>query len=422
MNKKILLSVFISIISCLSVKLNAQEVKPIYIVHVNLGNFQLSQTVIDELLRSNPEFENRPVKILRPNLDTINNSFAASPWGFQTGNSRENNEIRDDLTPVLKNTKLGWFEDLERQNIQPEIFIINGHHFVGLGFESDTSWPTDYKDEYGEKIVLPYSSIFFQTLVESSKKHNIIKKFFSNIKLVFIGGCEGLTNLEPKENGISGGALQPDEIFFKIHSGEKKLMLGDATKGTGLLGYKDELVSLYPGDFTENEEDEICIDPVKKLHCEVFNVNRILPESGLWDGSHVYNRAYVMKRMFPNALAIFGFFTPSPLKPGPIWKAAFNSARDKLKRNNLLQPLLSNTTSVETKKEIIQKLRIAWTSSTQRLNKKMRKGVLVNRISGSITPAYPDLDINGLFAYEPGQKEFPEAPAYAPYEVRNDSK
>ncbi len=402
----------------ISVTLNAQTVKPIYVVHVNLGNTQLSQNVVEELLRPNANFKNRPVILLRPNLDVKENPFAVSRWGRQTGLTRQNGEIKYDQTPVLTNRMTAWFEDLERKDIHPEVFIINGHHLVGMGFESDNTWETNVKSQFGETIELANRSLYMQTIVRSREYHPVVKKFFDGIKLVFIGGCEGLTNLEPKEFGLSGRALSSEEIKTKYFAGDKNLLLGNVAQGTGLAGYKADLVRVYPGEYTFNDSDEVCVDKANGLHCEVHNVNRILPDSGLWDGQHMYNLPLQMKKLFPRAYAVFGFNTPSPTTPGVIWKSTFNETREKLMLNNFFQPLLSDETPSNLKQEIIQRMRISWTRATQQLNKRSRNGKVVNRISGSITPAFPELDKNGLFAYEVGAKDFAEAPAFAPYEIR----
>ena len=141
----------------------------------------------------------------------------------------------------------------------------------------------------------------------------------------------------------------------------------------------------------------------------MYAIDRMLPDSGLWDGSDMYNIPLKMKRLFPNALGIFGFHRPSPFTPGGIWRSAFNQARLAAKTNNILVPLLSDSVSVEQKKMMVQKLRIGWTRASFALNR--------GRANGSITPAFPDLDQNGLFAYEPGAHELPGAPKFAPYEV-----
>ncbi len=402
-----------------AVTLNAQTVKPIYVVHVSLGNNQLAQNVVEELLRPNPNFQNRPVIMLRPNIDVQDNPFAVSKWGRQTGLTRPGNEIKTENTPLLNDRMLQWFEDLEAKDIHPEVFIINGHHLVGMGFESDDTWETKIKSQFGQPIELSHRNLYFPTIIKSKNQFPVMARFFDRIKLVFIGGCEGLANLEPKEFGISGRALSPEEIKAKIDNGQKKLMLGDAASGQGLEGYRDDLVRVYPGSYTAKSDDEICVDMVNRLHCETFFVNRILPDSGLWDGNHMYNMPYQMKRLFPNAIGVFGFNTPSPVTPGNIWKMAFNESRRKLQTDNFFQSLFSDEVSVSQKKEIIQRLRISWTKATQQLNGRTRNGQTINRISGSITPAFPELDFNGIFAYEAGAPTYAEAPVFAPYEIRD---
>ena len=406
----------------LSVTLNAQTVKPIYVVHVSLGNNQLAQNVVEELLRPNPNFQNRPVIMLRPNIDVQDNPFAVSKWGRQTGLTRTGNEIKNENTPLMTDKMVQWFEDLEAKDIHPEVFIVNGHHLVSMGFESDNTWETKYKSQFGLPIELSQRNLYLPTIIKSRSHFPAIARFFDHIKLVFIGGCEGLANLEPKGNGISGRALTPAEIKTRIEGGQKKLMLGDSSTGDGLEGYRDDLVRVYPGSYTNRAEEEVCVDTSNKLNCEIFDVNRILPDSGLWDGNHMYNMPYQMKRLFPKALGVFGFNTPSPVTPGNIWKQAFNESRRKLQIDNFFQNLISDDVSTAQKKEIIQRLRISWTKATQQLNSRTRNKKIVYRISGSITPAFPELDRNGIFAYDPGAPIYAEGPAFAPYEVRDASE
>ncbi len=415
-----LISILLTLIG--TVTLNAQSVKPIYVVHVNLGNTQLSKYVVEELLRPNSQFKNRPVILLRPNLDVKDNPFAVSKWSHQAGLTRQNSELKNELTPLMNQNMLKWFDDLEAKNIQPEVFIINGHHLLGMGFESDNTWDTGYANQFGENIELGNRALYFQTVIQSKNKFPILKRFFDRIKLVFIGGCEGLANLEPKENGLSGRALTPVEIKQRYFGGQKNLMLGDISKGAGLAGYKADLVRVYPGSYVDKESDEACVDRVNKMHCETYDVNRILPDSGLWDGQHIYNMPLQMKKLFSNAYGVFGFYTPSPREPGAIWKYAFDRTRQKLKTDNFFQRLLSDEVSVDQKKEIIQTMRISWTSATQLMNKRYRNGKVVTRISGSLTPSFPDLDKNGIFAYEESASDFPEGPRFAPYEVRDDNQ
>lgn len=311
---KMVLSLFVLAIS---VAVNAQTVKPIYVVHVSLGNNQLAQNIESELSRVSSEFKNRPVVVLRPNLDVADNPFYVSKWGRQTGLSRPGNEIVQENTPILTDKMAAWFEELEQKDIHPEVFIVNGHHLVGMGFESDDVWETKYKSQFGNPIELAMRSFYFPTMIRSKKFFPAVKRFFDGVKLVFVGGCEGLANLEPKENGTSGRALTPEEIKSRYFGGQKALMLGNLSKGEGLGGYKADLVRVYPGSYQYGSQEEVCVDSANKLHCEVFDVNRVLPDSGLWDGLHMYNMPYQMKLAFPNALAIFGFATPSPLSPEP---------------------------------------------------------------------------------------------------------
>lgn len=388
--------------------LKAEPVKPIYVVHIRMGNAELAQTVESELRRSLPNSENRPIVFLRPNINVANNPFGISRYNFEMGYSRTMSGNRDDLIPLLNSEMTKWFADLEAKDIHPEIFILNGHHTPGLGFYSNSTWDTKRKDQFGQSIEFYNQALFMPSLYKSAEKIPVVNRFFSKIKMVFIGGCWGLANLQPKEFGDHGRLLTKREIYNFYQAGQLDRALGTLKNPHSLAYQKNELTTIYSDDYAKNESGETCLDNTK-THCERYAIDRILPDSGLWDGSDMYNIPLKMKRLFPNALGIFGFHRPSPYNPGAIWRSAFSQARSVLKTNNILIPLLSDSVSIETKKTMIQKLRIAWTKASFALNR--------GRANGSITPAFPELDQNGPFAYEPNAREFPSAPKFAPYEV-----
>lgn len=405
-----------AVLMTISLSTYAKTVKPIYVVHVNLGNTQLSDNVIREIQRTNENGENRQVIVIKPNLDTNENPFAVSRYGFEMGLSRMNGEIRNEEVPVFSAKMLSWFQGLEDQNIHPEVFILNGHHVAGVGFYSDTQW--DKKLSNNNTVELPTRALFTQTLIRSKKQFPVVKRFFETIKLAFIGGCEGLANFEPKEHGHYGRALSTEEIRQRFQTGNKETILGNISKRIGLAYFKFDLAKTYQ-EFTDEPNEEICVDQNSKRGCETYDVNRILPEAGLWNEDHPFNMPYIMKHLFPNAYGVFGFSTPSPLKPGIMWETAFNDARRTLAINNILAPLLSDEVSLGEKRNLIQSLRVAWTRSTYRLNSRTVGSRTIHRVSGSITPAFPDLDQNGIFAYGTNDTETFEAPKYAPYEFRN---
>lgn len=388
--------------------LKAQAAKPIYVVHLRMGNGELAETIESELKRTLPNEANRPIVFLRPSMNAANNPFGVTRSSFNMGYSRTMNGNRDDLIPLFNSEMVKWFSDLEAKNIRPDIFIINGHHTPGLGFYSNSTWNTGVKDQYGQAIEFYNQALFMPSLYKSAEKIPVVNRFFANIKMVFIGGCWGLANLQPKEFGDHGRLLTKVEIFNAYKSGQMNVAKGSLSNPHSLAYQKNELTTIYADDYSKNAAGETCTDSTK-THCERYAIDRILPDSGLWDGSDMYNIPLKMKRLFPNAYGIFGFHRPSPFNPGSIWRSAFSKARTVLKTNNILSSLLSDSVSNETKKTMVQKLRIAWTKSSFALNR--------GRANGSITPAFPELDQNGPFAYEPNSLELPGAPKYAPYEV-----
>ncbi|MBC7742716.1 MAG: hypothetical protein H7061_10990 [Bdellovibrionaceae bacterium] len=403
----------------LSLSTQARTVKPIYVVHVNLGNTQLSENVVREIQRAGSTTETRPVIVIKPDLDRADNPFAVSKYGFEVGSAFVNGEFNEAGVPVFSAKMLDWFQELENKNIKPEVFIINGHHSIGLGFSSDAEWNMKDKNQPERSYELSMRSLYLPTILKSQQRFAVVKRFFENIKLAFIGGCEGLANLEPKEFGVSGRALKLDEIKERYETGDRKIIVGDKAAGTGLAHYKYDLATTYNEHFTENASDEACFDSVLKRGCQVHHVERILPDSGLWSDSHPYNRPLQMKQLFPKAYAVFGFNTPSPLRPGIIWENTFAEARRSSAVTNILAPILSDEISLAEKRNLVQKLRVAWTKSTLRLNKRGIGNKVVNRVSGSITPAFPELDANGIFAYGNGESEVSGAPKFAPYEIRS---
>jgi hypothetical protein len=73
---------------------------------------------------------------------------------------------------------------------------------------------------------------------------------------------------------------------------------------------------------------------------------------------------------------------------------------------NIIGTIVAPQTDETLRKKVIEALRKNWTIQTYRMNRK--------RPSGSITPAYPDLDANGSFNVRVSK----DTPRYAPYEDR----
>ncbi len=373
------------------------KTRPVYILHVRLGNAELAQNIDSELKRSFESSTGATVEFIRPDLNAADNPFLVTGKNFLTS--------KDGQIPLIPASRLSWFENLIAQNKMPDIFIINGHHVPGLGFHSDTTYEAPEKNADGESLQLYTKSLFMPSIHKSIETYPILKKFFSRTKLVFVGGCWGLSNFEQKSNGISGDYLNPEKLA-QIYLTNKSAVIGSSGNRHSLEGQRWELATIYGGDFTRSAANESCSDS-SKLICDKYHADRVMPDSMLFDGSHRFNQPHWYKKSFPNALGVFGFFSPSPRTPGSIWQSTFNQSRERMKINNVLLPLFDEATSIQAKKTIIQSLRISWTRATYLINR--------NRPSGSITPAFPDLDKNGLFAYDEGAPEYPLAPKYAPY-------
>jgi hypothetical protein len=73
---------------------------------------------------------------------------------------------------------------------------------------------------------------------------------------------------------------------------------------------------------------------------------------------------------------------------------------------NIIGTIVAPQTDETLRKKVIEALRKNWTIQTYKMNRE--------RPSGSITPAYPDLDANGVFNVHVSK----DTPLYAPYEDR----
>ncbi len=383
--------------------------RPIYILHVRMGNGELSSQVQAEISRAVSAGSQRKVVLIRPNLNSANNPFAVTTENFATGHSRSQVGQQTDPVPLMTETQLKWFESQINQDMMPDVFIINGHHIPGMGFHSDEAYTSALKNQQGENLLFATQALYTPTLHQSIAKYPILQKYFSRVKLVFIGGCWGLSNLEPREDGDRGNFLSPEQIQ-DLYKTDRARAIGNSRLAHSLEYQRHELATIYSGDFTRNSRNESCANIQTGEQCDRYHADRTLPDYGLWDGSHMFNQPLLFKRSFPNAVGVFGFHRPSPRNPGPIWAATFAEARQNTQLPNILLPLLSEKVPDVIRKSILQELRIAWTRNSYYLNRQ--------RASGSISPRYPELDANGPFAYAEGQKEFPEAPRFAPYEGR----
>ena len=202
-------------------------------------------------------------------------------------------------------------------------------------------------------------------------------------------------------------------------------MIGTPEKVNTLAFYRARLAREYgPGgdkyEYTLSRSQEKCEDKPYSL-CKITNLNRIMPDSYLWDGNHWYNYPYMMKRLFPNANIVFGYSSASPdeKRRVQIFKATLDRTYQDLnskfkssgkKINNILFPLVlpkgDPQISDDLNKEIIKSLRTNWTIMSDSMNR--------NRPSGSISPVYPELDAQGVL----GAPLVRGSKQYGPFEPR----
>jgi hypothetical protein len=173
-------------------------------------------------------------------------------------------------------------------------------------------------------------------------------------------------------------------------------------------------------EYTRKASSEKCkgttLEPYKT--CEVTNLERTLPDYGLWDGTLRYNGAARYKEVFRNAYLVLGYNSASPSEETRviIFKNALKNAYTALNKglkpsdagyvHNLLREIVDGETPTERRMRVIEALRAAWTKSTYASNR--------NRPSGSITPALPELDKSGVFNVWVSE----DTPLFAPYEQR----
>jgi hypothetical protein len=233
-----------------------------------------------------------------------------------------------------------------------------------------------------------------------------------------------MTNLEP--HGPKGEYLSPEEIKAKYFSSpqERAKMVGSADKVNTLEFYRQRLFREYgpsnkKEEYVRTKNEEICL--VKPYtNCTITNLDRIMPDSYLYDGSHLYNYPYMMKRLFPNATMIFGYSSASPSEEIRVkifqemldktyadLNASF-AAMGKGKINNVLFPLTLQPSDPRLNNDlnrmIIKVMRKNWTIATDTMNR--------NRPSGSISPAYPDLSADGVLGAPLARGSF----QYGPFE------
>ena len=288
--------------------------------------------------------------------------------------------------------------------------------------------------------------MFLPTLLKAVKHNPNAQKFFANVRVAILFGCNTMTNLEP--HGDHGEYLSPEVIKENYDKGGKykEAMIGKPDEVNTLEFYRSRLAREYGPDdpkhyeYTRNRKDEKC--EKKYDHCAVTYLDRILPDNGLFGGYtdpktgkfvgyHDYNYPYKMKLLFPKAKIILGFSSASPAEERrvKILEATFNDTlRDvnawikdqpDLKGqviSNILFPLISDNTdekSVRIQKAIVAALRKNWTVETYDRNfQEPRPGHIVHRPSGSVSSVFPELENDSILG-----ATFPDITSkqYGPY-------
>ncbi len=398
-----------------------QSKKIVRILFIQLGSRGLVQSIQQHLGK---DFD---VQITRVPMDKQNNPFNVTSDGFHIGNSRPTANEKFQYPPIANN--LSWFDQFDPQKVTaqalnevlPDILVISGHAIAGLGWHSDEMDP-------GENYY--QQSFYLAGFVHTLRSHPGARNLFKNIKMVMLGGCNSLVNFEPHyTNGAFLNSKQIAAIYnYKSlntnHSGIS-YVIGNATTFNTLDFYRRRLTRLYPLDFTLDPYQERCTLRVAGLapdHCQTLDLNRVLPDYGLFNESHMFNYPYMMKRIFPKAALILGFAGSSDYAPRTkeMLFETLQASLQELNANgaglsNVLSPIIdkdSKNISRELKKIILQSIRKNWAIQTYRG---------LGRIGSSITPTFPEVDANGPFADLSGDSKRilqieAEAPPCAPYE------
>lgn len=277
--------------------------------------------------------------------------------------------------PSSSAADLSWFSN--KANESPDVLILAGHHVISEGFHNDQ------EDKF----------LFIPHLAKTLASHAPARSYFGHIKLAILFACNTLTNLEPHHD--DGSVMSPDEIrrLYMSDMAGRDRVIGAPSVINSLEFYKRRLATEYgPGmpeyAYTRDPKAENCSGPGQFDNCHVANLDRILPESGLYDGSHRYNEALTAQNLFPGAYLVLGFSSASPSEElrVQILQAAVKMADKELelKNQNVIKLIVDPATSDADRRRAVMALRTAWETVTYKMNR--------HRPSGSITPAYPDID------------------------------
>ena len=323
-----------------------------------------------------------------------------------------------EMTDAPVNPEQPYFKELNAKHQAPNFMIISGHHIPGIGWHSDNSTPDN---------VWYAHSLRMSSLLRLREASPEAQAYFDNVKFVFISGCWGLANMEPHDQ--SGGLIGQSERLALYNSGDagKMQVLGTPNDHYSLSAQRFELTTLYDGDFAAKEKDAVC----EGQNCSTYYIQKVMPDEGLFDNSHRYNEPLGLKKLFPKAYLIFGFHSPSPYsdKVMTLLSATLARARlspllkpeDQVYTPNIIQSIISSQTPTESKMRLVQAFRQSWTTLTWEKNiGYMPKNYFGGRPAASISPAFPELDNDGVFAWP---KDYKNVPVFAPrcWQYRSDA-
>ena len=389
------------------------KVKLLWVQLNRPATYSLIKQQLEKSLQSNTDGLIQPQlqTIIAPvNPDSSENPFAIANHDFKTGDHLTNETAYGPI-PTTSALDQKWFDDQVSQDLMPDVFMIGGHHVISEG------WHNSPESKF----------LYMPTLLDTLSKSASARKVFDHVKLAILWGCNTMTNLEP--HGIDGAYLDPNQIkadFSQSVLMEDKmlgLMGHNEVKTNSLEFYKQRLAREYGPSTTQYEytrlkQDEKCIpglnEPFK--NCPITNLERILPDSYLYDGNHLYNEPYRMKQIFRNAYLVLGFSSASPSEEqrAKILSQVLSKATEEVNRelseknaskiDNILYSIIDDQTPKPLRIKLIESVRKFWTIETYQLNRQ--------RPSGSITPALPELDRNGVFNVNVSV----DTPLISPYE------
>jgi hypothetical protein len=342
------------------------------------------------------------------------NPFWINPGDFSTGTHLVIPSSSRGPVPSVAASETSWFSEQVSKGLSPDVFVIGGHHVISEGYHNDP------------ETMFMYTPTLMDTIARVPEA----REYFDHVKLAVLWGCNTLTNLEP--HAANGDYLSPSQIeeLYLGGSETRKQVIGSSTAVNTLEFYRSRLAREYGSwnkkhyEYTRDPRAERCEKSPGNpyLRCSVTNVDRILPDLALYDGDHKMNGAWIHKRIFRNAYLVLGFNSASPSEENRvrIFQAALDGAYASLNQglqksdagyvHNLLREIVEDSTPTARRARLIQALRKSWTLTTYRMNRQ--------RPSGSITPALPELDRDGMFPVSPSK----DAPLYAPYEDRSKTE